>query len=118
MGGHYWDKLDGAIPTEDELLKAALETLDRHGVVPRTVEPIAHRVHVQKDCIPQYLVGHPGRMRELHEGLLNKYDGRLGVVGSSYNGVGMNDCVKSSYAHARHFGLEGKSTGLEMWAAA
>ena len=116
MGGHYWK--DGAsVPSEQELLKGALETLDRHGVVPKDVEPIASRVHVQKDCIPQYLVGHPARMRELHEALMTRYDGRLGVVGSSYNGVGMNDCVKSSWGHARQLAQTGRSTGLEIWAA-
>lgn len=117
MGGHYWRPGATAIPSEVELLQRALETLSMHGLVPADVQPIASRVNVQRDCIPQYQVGHPARMRQLHRALLERYDGKLGVVGSSYNGVGVNDCVKSSWAQARAVqAMEGRSTGLDMWA--
>lgn len=115
LGGHYWQS--EAPPSPEALLSGALETLHLHGIVPSSVEPIHHKAQIQENCIPQYLVGHPQRMRQLHSALLGKYDGKLGLVGSSYNGVGMNDCVKSSWDQARRQARSGSSTGLEGWQA-
>lgn len=60
-----------------------------------TEPPAVTLVSLQKDCIPQYTVGHDDRMAEASE-LLEKYEGRLRVAGNSYTGVGVNDCVRAA----------------------
>lgn len=59
-------------------------------------EPTHSMVHLQKQCIPQYLVGHENRMRELHHTLSNKYGHLLSLTGASYMGVSVPDCIKNS----------------------
>jgi oxygen-dependent protoporphyrinogen oxidase len=47
------------------------------------------------DCgIPQFVVGHPARMKRL-EGILRNHPG-LYFTGNAYQGVGLNDCVLRS----------------------
>lgn len=113
MGGHYWN--NSTIPSKDDLPRQALETLRLHGLVPSDVEPVASRAQLQKDCIPQYAVGHVQRMAELHQELKQRYDGKLGVVGSSYSGVGINDCVLGSWRQASGLVERGQATGLEHY---
>jgi len=115
MGGHYWD--GQTIPSTEDLEAQAMETVRLHGLVPDGLEPLLTRATIQKDCIPQYAVGHPQRMRELHEYALSHFDGKLGLVGSSYGGVGMNDVVKSSWDLTRRWAAGQKATGLESFAA-
>lgn len=114
MGGHYWNGQD--TPSEDQLIGQALETVRLHRLVPESVEPIVAKAVVQKDCIPQYSVGHPQRMSQLHDHLVSGFDGKLGLVGSSYGGVGINDCVKSSWDLTRRWTEGRKATGLESFA--
>lgn len=115
MGGHYWN--GKAIPSQDDLSRQALETLRLHGLVPNDVEPVASQVRIQKDCIPQYAVGHVQRMTELHQQLTERFNGKLGVVGSSYSGVGINDCVLGTWRQARRLIEAGQATGLEHYVA-
>ena len=116
LGGHYWDGRT-SVPSEDELLEAALDTLVRHGIIPSGLAPVASRVSIQRDCIPQYAIGHVQRMRRLHTRLRDDFDGRLAVVGSSYSGVGVNDCVRSSWNVARRIAQNQSCTGLEQYAS-
>lgn len=113
MGGHYWN--GKTIPNQEDLPQQALETLRLHGLVPHDIEPVASRAQIQKDCIPQYAVGHVQRMTELHDQLNDRFKGRLGVVGSSYSGVGINDCVLGSWRQAKTLLDKGASTGLEHY---
>ncbi|KAI4093335.1 MAG: hypothetical protein LQ344_002923 [Seirophora lacunosa] len=113
LGGHWWDGWQ-AYPDEDMGANMAKSVLKRHlGIseIPRAI-----RVGLQKDCIPQYTVGHHRRMALGHEAL-QEFQGRLRVAGSSYTGVGLNDCVRSarnvvaSLVEGRH-----QDTGLESFA--
>ncbi|KAI4129100.1 MAG: hypothetical protein LQ338_002398 [Usnochroma carphineum] len=113
LGGHWWDKWK-AYPDEEMGASMAKDILKRHLGI--SEEPQAIRVGLQKDCIPQYVVGHHWRMMIGHEAL-QKFNGRLRVAGSSYTGVGLNDCVRS--ARNVVMGLvEGsnEATGLESFA--
>jgi oxygen-dependent protoporphyrinogen oxidase len=60
--------------------------------------PTLTRVYRWKCGIPQYLIGHQRRMREI-EAQLEKL-GRIDIAGNAYYGIGINDCVKRSYAVA------------------
>lgn len=59
-------------------------------------EPSQSMVSLQKQCIPQYLVGHEARMRQLHHALTDQYGHALSVTGASYMGVSVPDCIKNS----------------------
>lgn len=93
FGGHWWDGFE-SYPDEAEALENAKAILKRHLKI--TDEPAASNVSLQKDCIPQYTVGHHDRMRRAHNDLWRVFEGKLAVAGNSYRGVGLNDCVRSA----------------------
>ncbi len=72
----------------------AKSVLQRHLGI--TDEPERVHVGLQKECIPQYTVGHSKRMKDVHYKLRSKWNGRLRVAGNSYTGVGLNDCVRAA----------------------
>ncbi|KAL9021426.1 MAG: hypothetical protein Q9185_001323 [Variospora sp. 1 TL-2023] len=113
LGGHWWDGWE-AYPDEDMGASMAKSVLKRHLGISEI--PRATCVGLQKDCIPQYTVGHHGRMSLGHEAL-QKFKGRLRVAGSSYTGVGLNDCVRSARNVVTSL-VEGRQrdTGLESFA--
>ncbi|KAL8675044.1 MAG: hypothetical protein Q9168_000527 [Polycauliona sp. 1 TL-2023] len=92
LGGHWWDEWV-AYPDEEQGASMAKDILKRHLGV--SEEPQAVHVGLQKNCIPQYTVGHHSRMAQAHEAL-KQFHGRLRVAGNSYSGVGLNDCVRSA----------------------
>ncbi|KAL8678472.1 MAG: hypothetical protein Q9186_005176 [Xanthomendoza sp. 1 TL-2023] len=115
LGGHWWDDW-AAFPDEEQGANMAKAILKRHLAV--SEEPQAVRVGLQRNCIPQYTVGHHSRMEQANEALKG-FKGRLRVAGNSYNGVGLNDCVRS----AREVVMDlvqgrGEKTGLEPFTKA
>ena len=112
LGGHWWDGWV-AYPDEEQGARMAKATLQRHlGILE---EPQAVHVGLQRDCIPQYTVGHHSRMARAHE-MLKGFNGRLRVAGNSYNGVGLNDCVRSAREVVMGLvGGRGGKTGLETF---
>lgn len=109
MGGHWWTSKP--IPTEEEGYRATKNLMKMHLGV--TDEPELWNAKIQHDCIPQYTVGHIDRMATLHGKLAAEFPG-LGVTGSSYGGVSVNDCVLNARKLAMNVALHGtKVTGLE-----
>ncbi|KAF4547431.1 Flavin containing amine oxidoreductase-like protein 4 [Elsinoe fawcettii] len=109
LGGHYWSSWP-SYPTEEEGLAMAKSILRRHLNI--TEEPVASRVNLNTNCIPQYIVGHESRLNRIHDGLLEHYGGKVRVAGSWINGVGVNDCLRSAWntvddlKHVNRSGLE------------
>jgi oxygen-dependent protoporphyrinogen oxidase len=93
LGGHWWDGFDG-YPDEEEGAAMAKTVLYRHLKI--DVEPDAVNVGLQKECIPQYVVGHERRMRAAHMELIQGFQEKLKVAGNSYTGVGLNNCVMAA----------------------
>jgi oxygen-dependent protoporphyrinogen oxidase len=93
LGGHWWDGVD-SYPDSIEGLKMARNILARHLGI--TDEPTAHKVGLQKNCIPQYTVGHESRLIEAHDEIKTKFRGKLAVAGNSFKGVGLADCVRNA----------------------
>ncbi|KAI9873779.1 MAG: oxygen-dependent protoporphyrinogen oxidase [Pleopsidium flavum] len=93
LGGHWWDGWD-SYPDEDEGAQMACAVLQRHLGI--TEPPAELHVGLQKECIPQYEVGHEDRMSVASKHLEKAYKGRLRVAGNSYTGVGLNDCVRAA----------------------
>lgn len=115
LGGHFWDDWP-ALPSEEEGVEMARSLLSRHLGLNAT--PAITQATLQRDCIPQYLVGHRSRMDRAHNELRQQFNGRLKVAGSSYGGVGVNDCILS----ARNLVIDAEDhswrnkTGLEEFA--
>lgn len=111
MGGHYWSGLEeGEYPTKEEGLEMAMRVVGRHLGIEE--EPEASSVTLQRDCIPQYTVGHESRLSHIHEGLLETFNGRVTVAGAWTGGVGVNDCVQAG-RKAAIIVSEGGGSGLE-----
>ena len=114
LGGHHWAKGGASVPSEEEIGQHAIRTLRGHFGWSPMVIPTHQLVHLQRDCIPQYLVGHPQRMRALHRSIADgPWRGRLSLIGASYGGVSVNDCVRSGWEAARRIARGAPTTGLE-----
>jgi oxygen-dependent protoporphyrinogen oxidase len=73
------------------------------------VQPDFARVYVHEKAIPQYTLGHQGRL-ETMERLLARYKG-LFLAGNSYRGISVNDCIENSYRLADQLMRETKTKG-------
>ena len=59
-----------------------------------TAEPVFHRVVRWPKALPQYMVGHAEKVREIGERAGNHAGLFLG--GNAYHGVAMNDCTEQA----------------------
>jgi oxygen-dependent protoporphyrinogen oxidase len=106
LGGPHW-KGRAPLPDAPQLRRLALDALHAHLGLPRALldDPATLVVaRLQRACIPHYAVGHLGRMRELHAALSSAsspWRGRLALVGASWTGVSLNDCVLGARRTAR-----------------
>ena len=110
IGGHWWDGWD-TYPDEEEGANMARAVLARHLKI--VEEPQTIRVSLQKNCIPQYTVGHADRMWTANQALEQRFHGKLRVAGNSYTGVGLNDCVRAARDVATSVYTRVGGTGLE-----
>ena len=95
MGGSKFHELFGNPDDVDEeyLLHIALENV--HQILGINIKPLRYLVNVQKNCIPQYQVGHLDIVDSIHKEIEEK-SLPLTLVGSSYRAVGLNDCIYNS----------------------
>ncbi len=112
LGGHWWDGWS-TYPDETEGAHMAERVLRRHLQIEE--KPAAITVGLHKDCIPQYTVGHEDRMWAASLLLEKKYAGRLRVAGSSYTGVGVNDCIRAARDVVIGLANGTRKNGLEMF---
>ncbi|XP_029959396.1 protoporphyrinogen oxidase isoform X2 [Salarias fasciatus] len=103
MGGAWFHQLlGGAHPaSQEQLLSRAVEAVRRHLGV--TAEPSWSRVCLHRDCIPQYFLGHFGKVESMRH-FIRTHELRLSLTGSSYDGVSVNDVVFSARTAARLLG--------------
>ena len=92
MGGSRFEEFFGHPDDVDKdfLQHIALKRLGQ--TLKINVPPSKCLVTVQKNCIPQYRVGHLELVRSIQETIAEEGI-PLTVVGSSYRAVGMNDCI-------------------------
>lgn len=114
MGGHYWTSRKDH-PDKDQAVRMATEVLKRHLNI--TEKPLLSNATLQKDCIPQYHVGHDKRLGIAHGDLMRAFGGMVSVAGSSFGGVGLNDCIRGARDVAKKIATGGEEavTGLEGW---
>lgn len=83
-----------------------IEVLSRKEIVDRALLAVSHHlninsppdaIHTQvaKNAIPQYLVGHNDNVKR-NEQNLKRLSSRLTLLGSSWHGVSVNDCIAES----------------------
>ncbi|MEE9165458.1 MAG: protoporphyrinogen oxidase [Nitrospinota bacterium] len=58
-------------------------------------KPIFTKIYRWEKAMPQYVIGHIGRIKKIEE-LTAKHPG-LYLTGSAYNGIGISDCITTSY---------------------
>ena len=112
LGGHWWNGWS-SYPSSDDGIAMARAVLERHLGI--TEAPLFAQATLQRDCIPQYTVGHEERMVRADKALRERWDGRLLVAGNSYAGVGVNDCVRAALDVALGVTVWGWKTGLEAF---
>jgi protoporphyrinogen/coproporphyrinogen III oxidase len=115
LGGHWWNGWsDSDFPDPETGIAMARSVLARHLGIHD--DPAIAKARLQRDAIPQYPVGHPARMIELHHDLLAAFDGRLKVAGPGYHGPGINDAVFSACKSAYNIAdAANENTGLEAF---
>ena len=62
------------------------------------VEPSRCDVDILEKCIPHYTVGHRNRVKHLYR-LISEQRLRLSLIGASFNGAGVPDCINSAIEH-------------------
>ncbi|XP_035528402.1 protoporphyrinogen oxidase [Morone saxatilis] len=92
MGGAWFQEVfgDPEAVTEEHLLAKASEAVRCHLGV--TKAPSWSRVALQRDCIPQYYKGHFQKLKSMRS-FIRKNNLSLSLVGSSYDGVSVNDVI-------------------------
>ncbi|XP_050438773.1 protoporphyrinogen oxidase [Adelges cooleyi] len=101
MGGHAFDKHfggDPALTSEESLTVTAVDHVRR--VLGVRALPDRYGSRVLYDCIPQYTVGHYGRVTQMKDYIFqNRLP--LTLAGSSYAGVSINDVIFASLKAAK-----------------
>lgn len=101
MGGYCFDKYfvnNSKYISKEELVLIAKDHVKR--VLNIQSLPNTHRVRILDNCIPQYTVGHYHRVLKIQEYIA---DNRLPLtlVGSSYQGISINDVIYTSMSAVR-----------------
>lgn len=102
MGGD--NHPDMALKSEEKLADIALRSISKHMGIDAAPDSI--HVHIAKEAIPQYHVGHGERVNAMQQGAAS-LSPRLTILGSSYYGVAVNDCIAK--ANQENFHLSSKN---------
>ena len=93
MGGSWYKQLFGTNPELSELENIALEHLKT--IMKIEDEPVKVIAKIHEKCIAQYTVGHAQRVQKLRN-VTNELKLPIAFIGSSYDGVSINDTIMSS----------------------
>ncbi|NXV56204.1 PPOX oxidase, partial [Molothrus ater] len=92
LGGAWFQQSfgDPALVAPELLLSRARAAVSEHLGLAGT--PKNAIVRVQQDCIPQYTLGHWERLERIQR-FLKEQELPLSLIGASYSGVSVNDCI-------------------------
>ncbi|XP_055352022.1 protoporphyrinogen oxidase-like [Paramacrobiotus metropolitanus] len=92
LGGAYFDHYFGPLnaTTEQRILEAARMCLEQQLNITGT--PLRYSLRVHQNCIPQYHVGHAEKLARI-KGFIAHNKLEMSLIGSSYGGVSVNDCI-------------------------
>lgn len=104
MGGYgfkeHFIKNSKVLP-EEKLTQIAMDHVKR--VLNIQIKPNKYNSQVLHDCIPQYTIGHYERVTKIQNYIADKRL-PLTLVGSSYNGISINDVIYASMTAMRKLG--------------
>ena len=89
MGGQWFDQIFGENPSIQDVEKLAVERLK--SILSIKQDPVCVNGRILRRCIPQYTLNRDKRVAEIRRNLNGIY-----LVGSSYDGVGINDVILSA----------------------
>ncbi|XP_066196546.1 protoporphyrinogen oxidase, partial [Sylvia atricapilla] len=84
----------GAVSPEVLVARARAAVRDHLGLA---TPPARALLRVQQDCIPQYTLGHWERLERMQH-FLRQQRLSLSLIGASFSGVSVNDCIASAKA--------------------
>lgn len=100
MGGQWFDQFIGN-KSNEEIYQMALGELKKQ--LNLEENPDYYEVTVLKDAIPQYKVGHEALLGNIASSLKSlKIDDRLHLLGNSFEGIGVNDCIFNARKLVQH----------------
>ena len=100
LGGAWFESLFGSNPSETDLNEIALKHLKN--IMKISEDPVSTVVKLHRKCIAQYTVGHVQRVQKARN-IIEKKNYPITLIGSSYDGVGINDAIMSSKVQVEHF---------------
>jgi protoporphyrinogen/coproporphyrinogen III oxidase len=89
-GGHHEELVDLG---DEELSRIVLDELRLIAGI--TAEPDFFRIYRWRKSMPKYTVGHLDRLTEIDRRLAGHHG--IHLIGCSYRGIGIGDCVKSGF---------------------
>ena len=90
--------------SESDMKSWALDALREHMNI--RSEPSVVHTSVAWNCIPQYEIGHKDVLREIEEDVANISSDRIKLLGTTFNGVGIADCIATAESMAREVVLQ------------
>lgn len=94
-GGDWYDELckaDGSLD-ESKLIEKQTKALSKYLNIKE--DPSFIKINTLLNCIPQYRVGHYLKLK-LIDKEINEQNLKLSLIGSSYSGISLNDCIYNS----------------------
>lgn len=82
---------DAIVGESDEVILNKVKS-DLDSIMQIDGEPLFYRIKRWKESMPQYEVGHLAKLESVRAGLAIQYPG-VKLVGASYNGIGLPDCI-------------------------
>lgn len=93
LGGRWFKEKFGDDVTEEQLLGIAMKEVNT--ILKINSQPSVNNVSILRNCIPQYVIGHYERVDAIRQYIV-KNNLPISIVGSSYDGVGINDVIYSA----------------------
>ncbi|XP_023947576.2 protoporphyrinogen oxidase [Bicyclus anynana] len=93
LGGRWFVEKFGSDVTKEKLFDIAVKEIKAILKIDESVS--AYHVNILHKCIPQYVVGHYERVAAIRE-YISSNNLPISLVGSSYDGVGINDVIYSA----------------------
>lgn len=100
-GKWFYDILgDPDVVSSETILELAIAEVKKHlGIIGL---PDRYNVSVHKNCIPQYLVGHHKKLEDIEKEISEKQLS-LSLLGASYSGAGVPDCIYNARLEVEKF---------------
>ena len=102
MGGAWFKTQFQDNPDPKNLENIALEQIRTILKIDQSPSRVLTKIH--RKCIAQYTVGHKERVRLIRE-YIKENDMNINIIGSAYDGVGINDAILSSRQQVHDYNL-------------